>query len=157
MLIAEGLVPRPEILATWRPGIGKAGLSGAFPDGGGLMLVASGLVKRYGTRPALDGFDLTVAPGEIVGLIGPNGAGKTTFVEIVSGLVRPDAGTVLVGGRDALRSGRAVRRLAGVAPQERKSTDWKTTETPAAAALRKDQARKRRSGALLERWVTSGP
>jgi ABC-2 type transport system ATP-binding protein len=82
------------------------------------MLVASGLVKRYGTRPALDGFDLTVAPGEIVGLIGPNGAGKTTFVEIVTGLVRPDAGTVLLGGRDALRSGRAVRRLAGVAPQE---------------------------------------
>ena len=82
------------------------------------MLVASALVKRYGTRPALDGFDLTVAPGEIVGLIGPNGAGKTTFVEIVSGLVRPDAGTVLVGGRDALQSGRAVRRLTGVAPQE---------------------------------------
>jgi ABC-2 type transport system ATP-binding protein len=118
MLIAEGLVPRPGILATWRPGIARAGLSGACPDGGGQMLVASGLVKRYGTRPALDGFDLTVAPGEIVGLIGPNGAGKTTFVEIVTGLVRPDAGTVLLGGRDALRSGRAVRRLAGVAPQE---------------------------------------
>ena len=118
MLIAEGPVPRPEILATWRPAIGRAGRSGAFPDGDGQMLVTSGLVKRYGTRPALDGFDLTVAPGEIVGLIGPNGAGKTTFVEIVSGLVRPDAGTVVVGGRDALRSGRAVRRLTGVAPQE---------------------------------------
>ena len=82
------------------------------------MQVASGLVKRYGKRPALDRFDLTVAPGEITGLIGPNGAGKTTFVEIVTGLVRPDAGTVLVGGRDALRSGRAVRRLTESAPQE---------------------------------------
>src|SRR6201996_7934663 len=65
------------------------------------MLTAEGLMKRYGTRLALAGFDLTVAPGEIAGLIGPNGAGKTTFVEIVTGLVRPDAG-----------------RLIGVAPQE---------------------------------------
>jgi ABC-2 type transport system ATP-binding protein len=89
------------------------------------MLFAEGLVKRYGTHLALDEFGLTVAPGEIAGLIGPNGAGKTTFVEIVTGLVRPDAGRVLIGGRDALRSGRdvrrsgrAVRRLIGVAPQE---------------------------------------
>jgi ABC-2 type transport system ATP-binding protein len=81
------------------------------------MLIAEGLIKRYGRRQALAGFDLTVAPGEITGLIGPNGAGKTTFVEIVTGLVRPDAGQVLVGGRNALRS-RAVRRLIGVAPQE---------------------------------------
>ncbi|GAA4607268.1 daunorubicin resistance protein DrrA family ABC transporter ATP-binding protein [Actinoallomurus liliacearum] len=82
------------------------------------MLTAEGLVKRYGRRRALDGFDLEVAPGEIVGLIGHNGAGKTTFVEIVTGLVRPDAGRVRVGGRDALRAGPAVRRLLGVAPQE---------------------------------------
>ncbi|WP_405086934.1 ABC transporter ATP-binding protein [Microbispora sp. NBC_01389] len=78
------------------------------------MLVAEGLVKRYGRRGALDGFDLSVASGEIVGLIGHNGAGKTTFVEVVTGLVRPDAGRVRIGGR----SGRAVRRLLGVAPQE---------------------------------------
>ncbi|MFJ4787836.1 ABC transporter ATP-binding protein [Streptomyces sp. NPDC088794] len=82
------------------------------------MLVADGLVKCYGRRHALDGFDLSVAPGEIVGLIGHNGAGKTTFVEIVTGLVRPDAGRLLVGTHDALRAGRAARRLLGVAPQE---------------------------------------
>jgi ABC-2 type transport system ATP-binding protein len=82
------------------------------------MLIAEGLVKRYGKCLALDGFSLTVARGEITGLIGPNGAGKTTFVEIVTGLVRPDAGQVLVGGRNAVRSGRAVRRMIGVAPQE---------------------------------------
>ena len=82
------------------------------------MLTAEGLMKRYGTHLALAGFDLAVAPGEIAGLIGPNGAGKTTFVEIVTGLVRPDAGQVMVCGRNALRSGRAVRRLIGVAPQE---------------------------------------
>jgi ABC-2 type transport system ATP-binding protein len=85
------------------------------------MLMAEGLFKRYGTRLALAGFDLSVEAGEVTGLIGPNGAGKTTFVEVVTGLVRPDAGRVLVGGRDTTRSGRsgrAVRRLMGVAPQE---------------------------------------
>jgi ABC-2 type transport system ATP-binding protein len=82
------------------------------------MLAAEGLVKRYGARRALDGFDLTVAPGEITGLIGHNGAGKTTFVEIVTGLTRPDAGRVSVGGVDVLRSPRAARALIGHAPQE---------------------------------------
>ena len=82
------------------------------------MLVAADLVKRYGARMALAGFSLTIAPGEIVGLIGPNGAGKTTFVEIVTGLVRPDAGQVTVGGQNVLRAGRAARRLIGSAPQE---------------------------------------
>lgn len=82
------------------------------------MLAAEALVKRYGRRRALDGFDLEIAQGEIVGLIGHNGAGKTTFVEIVAGIVRPDAGRLRIGGRDALRAGRAVRRSLGVAPQE---------------------------------------
>ncbi|MDI2126510.1 ABC transporter ATP-binding protein [Yinghuangia seranimata] len=85
------------------------------------MLISEGLVKRYGGRRVLDGFDLTVGSGEIVGLIGHNGAGKTTFVEIVTGLVRPDAGRLRIGGLDALRSarsGREARRRLGVAPQE---------------------------------------
>ncbi len=82
------------------------------------MLRAEGLTKRYGDRRALDGFDLSVQPGEITGLVGHNGAGKTTFVEVVTGLVRPDAGTVTVAGIDARRRPRAARRLIGVAPQE---------------------------------------
>ncbi|WRZ88465.1 ABC transporter ATP-binding protein [Streptomyces sp. NBC_01007] len=82
------------------------------------MLIAEGLVKRYGPRRALDGFDLTVQAGEIVGLIGHNGAGKTTFVEIVAGLVLPDTGRISIATLDALRAGRAARRLLGVAPQE---------------------------------------
>ncbi len=79
------------------------------------MLAVTGLVKTYGARRALDGFDLTVQPGEIVGLVGRNGAGKTTFVEVVTGLVRRDAGQVRIAG---LRDSRAARRLLGVAPQE---------------------------------------
>ena len=82
------------------------------------MLSAHDLVKRYGGTPALDGFSLDVAPGEIAGLIGHNGAGKSTFVEAVTGLTRPDAGRITVGGLDALRHSRRARRLIGLAPQE---------------------------------------
>jgi len=82
------------------------------------VLAVAGLVKLYGDTAALDGFELTVAPGEIAGLIGHNGAGKTTFVEVVTGLVRPDAGRVQVAGFDALRESRRARQLIGVAPQE---------------------------------------
>ncbi|SEG70642.1 ABC-2 type transport system ATP-binding protein [Actinacidiphila yanglinensis] len=87
-------------------------------EGSGGMLAARGLRKRYGGRTALDGFTLDVGPGEITGLIGHNGAGKTTFVEVVTGLVRPDAGRVEVCGTDALAHPRAARALLGVAPQE---------------------------------------
>lgn len=77
------------------------------------MLEAIELAKRYGPVTALDGFSLTVAAGEIVGLVGHNGAGKTTFVEIVSGLVRPDSGKVTIDGK----SPAAARGQVGVAPQ----------------------------------------
>jgi ABC-2 type transport system ATP-binding protein len=82
------------------------------------MLRTEGLTKRYGDKCALDGFDLSVQPGEIAGLVGHNGAGKTTFVEVVTGLLRPDAGKITVAGIDARRHPRAARRLIGVAPQE---------------------------------------
>lgn len=77
------------------------------------VLEASDLVKRYGPVTALDGFSLRAVPGEIVGLIGHNGAGKTTFVEIVSGLIRPDSGRVTIDGL----SPAAARGRVGVAPQ----------------------------------------
>ncbi len=82
------------------------------------MLAAEGLEKRYGERRALDGFSIEVRPGEITGLIGHNGAGKTTFVEVVTGLLRPEAGRVRVCGIDARARPRAARALMGVAPQE---------------------------------------
>jgi ABC-2 type transport system ATP-binding protein len=101
---------------------GRAAVRGTFPAGrdhaADPVLVVAGLVKHYGSRTALDGFDLTVRAGEIAGLVGHNGAGKTTFVEIVTGLVKPDAGTVTIGGIDGLRESRRARRLVGVSPQE---------------------------------------
>jgi ABC-2 type transport system ATP-binding protein len=78
------------------------------------VLEASGLVRRYGARVALDGFDLSVAAGEIAGLVGHNGAGKTTFARVTAGLLAPHAGTVLVAGRAPARA----RPLLGLAPQE---------------------------------------
>lgn len=77
------------------------------------MLDATELWKSYTDVPALRGFSLRAGRGEIVGLIGHNGAGKSTFTNIVSGLLRPDRGTVLVDGRPP----RATRGLLGVAPQ----------------------------------------
>jgi ABC-2 type transport system ATP-binding protein len=82
------------------------------------VLAAKALVKTFGRLRALDDFTLHVAAGEIAGLVGPNGAGKTTFVEIVTGLIRPDAGNVTVGGIDALKQPRAARALLSVCPQE---------------------------------------
>ena len=58
-----------------------------------------GLRRAYGGVPAVDGVDLTIAPGEVVALLGPNGAGKSTVVDMLLGLTRPDAGTVTVFGR----------------------------------------------------------
>lgn len=66
---------------------------------------------------ALDGLDLRVEPGEIVGLIGHNGAGKSTFINIAAGLERSDAGSVLVAGYDAQRAPRQARSRLGLAPQ----------------------------------------
>ena len=81
-------------------------------------LLVEGVTKSYGATRALDGVDLTVAAGTILGLLGPNGAGKTTLVSIVSGLRRPDAGRVEVCGIDVARSPQPARQLIGIAPQE---------------------------------------
>jgi ABC-2 type transport system ATP-binding protein len=81
------------------------------------IIEASGLTKRFGRVAALDGLDLVVEPGQVVALLGPNGAGKTTFVRAVATLVRPDAGTLRVGGFDVTRQGRYVRTLIGLAGQ----------------------------------------
>jgi ABC-2 type transport system ATP-binding protein len=100
-------------------GVPGGGRDTRVPGGGRVTgLVAEGLAKRYGRSVALDDFTLSVSPGEIVGLVGHNGAGKTTFVEMVSGLGRPDAGRISVAGIDALAHPRQARARLGVCPQE---------------------------------------
>ena len=78
---------------------------------------ARGLTKRYDTVTALDGLDLNVAAGTVLGLLGPNGAGKTTAVSILTTLVRPDAGTATVAGVDVVGNPRKVRSLIGLSGQ----------------------------------------
>ncbi|MDJ0381340.1 ABC transporter ATP-binding protein [Streptomyces sp. G-G2] len=73
-----------------------------------------GLVKRYGTRTAVDGLDLTVPRASVTAVLGPNGAGKTTTVEICEGYRRPDAGTVRVLGLDPAADAQALRPRVGV-------------------------------------------
>jgi ABC-2 type transport system ATP-binding protein len=85
------------------------------------MIIADGLVKIYRGRKsevrALDGIDLTVPEGTVLGLLGPNGAGKTTAVRILATLLKPDGGHATVAGHDVVREPDAIRRLIGLSGQ----------------------------------------
>ncbi|WP_456698460.1 ATP-binding cassette domain-containing protein [Aeromicrobium sp. P5_D10] len=78
---------------------------------------AEGLTKHYGATKALDGIDLSVPEGSVLGVLGPNGAGKTTAVRILATLLRPDAGTAIVAGHDVMKDPNAVRRSIGLTGQ----------------------------------------
>ena len=78
---------------------------------------AEGLTKRFGKTAALDGVDLEVRSGSVVGLLGPNGAGKTTAVRILATLLRPDGGRAEVAGFDVVRQAARVRRRIGLVGQ----------------------------------------
>jgi lipopolysaccharide export system ATP-binding protein len=67
------------------------------------LLKVQGLVKSYGRRRVVDGVEFDVDPGEIVGLLGPNGAGKTTSFRMACGMIDPDAGRVMLGGKDVTK------------------------------------------------------
>jgi ABC-2 type transport system ATP-binding protein len=81
------------------------------------MIEAEGLRKRFGTTQALDGLDLTVRSGRILGVLGPNGAGKTTAVRVLTTLTTPDAGQARVAGFDVVTQADEVRRSIGVTAQ----------------------------------------
>ncbi len=86
-----------------------------------MAITAEGLVKIYRTRKhevrALDGIDLEVAEGTVLGLLGPNGAGKTTTVRILATLLRPDAGRATVAGFDVRTQAHEIRRVIGLSGQ----------------------------------------
>ncbi len=83
-----------------------------------LMIEAHGLTKRYGSTLALNGIDLEVPKGAILGVLGPNGAGKTTAVRILTTLATPDGGSARVAGHDVVREKAAVQRNIGVTAQD---------------------------------------
>ena len=94
-----------------------------FPAGSGTesgtssAIRAEGLVKHFGETVALDGLDLTVRSGSVLGVLGPNGAGKTTLVRVLSTLVAPDEGRATVAGLDVVAEADEVRRLIGLTGQ----------------------------------------
>ena len=85
------------------------------------VITAEGLVKIYKSRKsevrALDGVDLTVAEGTVLGLLGPNGAGKTTAVRILATLLKPDAGRATIAGLDVVRQAQEIRSIIGLSGQ----------------------------------------
>jgi len=78
-------------------------------------LAAAGVVVRFGGLTALDAIDLEVAPGTTVGLVGPNGAGKTTLFNVMSGLIRPNEGSIRLAGHDVTRLSPPARARRGLA------------------------------------------
>ena len=82
-----------------------------------MAIEVAGLVKRYKEVTALDGVDLRVPRGTVLGLLGPNGAGKTTIVRILTTLLQPDEGSATIDGVDVLTNPREVRRRLGLSGQ----------------------------------------
>ncbi|WP_062522622.1 ATP-binding cassette domain-containing protein [Demequina silvatica] len=82
-----------------------------------LAIETQGLVKIYGKQRAVDGIDLAIARGGVHGFLGPNGAGKTTAIRMLATLIRPDAGSARVLGRDVVREADTVRGLVSLTGQ----------------------------------------
>jgi ABC-2 type transport system ATP-binding protein len=122
-------------------------------------LEATGLVKRFGKTHALDGLNLTMQAGQVMALLGPNGAGKTTFVNLVATLLRPDAGTLRVGGVDVARQPGSVRRLVALAGQSAAVEPTMTGRENVVMVARLFGASagdaRRDAGAVLERMALS--
>ncbi|HEV3028676.1 MAG TPA: ATP-binding cassette domain-containing protein [Planctomycetota bacterium] len=81
------------------------------------MIDVKGLVKAYGSKRAVDGVSFSVRRGEILGFLGPNGAGKSTTMKMITGFLRPDAGTARVDGIDVAQDPVAAKRKLGYLPE----------------------------------------
>ena len=121
------------------------------------VLAAHGLVKRFGGLTALEGIDLAVQPGEVLGIIGVNGAGKTTLMNCICGLYRPDAGEIFLAGErvtgllphDIARRG--VGRTFQVPRVFRRISLIDNLLVPVLRERASDQTLQRRAEAMLER------
>ena len=86
-----------------------------------LLVTCTGVVKRYGSKPALSGVNLELGRGRIVGLLGPNGSGKTTLIKILCGLLQPTEGAVLIDGQTV---GPYTKSVISYLPDRMYFADW---------------------------------
>src|SRR5579864_9471343 len=85
---------------------------------GEAAIAVTGLRKSFGPKEAVAGIDLEIAAGSLAGLVGPNGAGKTTSLSMMTGLLRPDGGRVVINGLDMWADPPAAKAIIGVVPSE---------------------------------------
>lgn len=110
--VAESAIAPPE----YEPVPGADLVPAPMPSQTDAMLSVRGLTKRFDDTTAVRAIDLDVPTGSIFGIVGPNGAGKTTTLSMITGLLRPDAGTVTVHGADVWADPVAAKRQLGVLP-----------------------------------------
>ncbi|MFE1903447.1 ATP-binding cassette domain-containing protein [Streptomyces gardneri] len=119
-------------------------------------IYAEGLVKTFGDVRALDGVDLDVPEGTVLGLLGPNGAGKTTTVRVLTTLLQPDSGRAVVAGTDVLKHPEKVRRSIGLSGQfaavDEYLTGRENLQMVGQLYQMKAKAAKARADELLERF-----
>lgn len=89
------------------------------------ILECRGLVKQYGYRRALNGVNLTIERGKIIGLLGPNGSGKSTLIKLANGLITPTAGEILINGK---APGEESKKIVSYLPDKNYLNEWMTVE-----------------------------
>jgi ABC-type multidrug transport system ATPase subunit len=89
------------------------------------IIVAKNLIKSYNDTRAVDGLDLNIEEGEFFGFLGPNGAGKTTTIRMLTGIIRPDEGSIAIAGH-SLDDRKSISGIIGVIPESRGFYDWMT-------------------------------
>ncbi len=121
LAVRDAAVPNGQVRA------GRTVTRATTSDGkaivGGPAIKVLGLRKSFGAKEAVAGIDLEIAAGSFAGLVGPNGAGKTTSLSMMTGLLRPDAGQILINGLDVWADPPAAKAIIGVVPAEARLFD----------------------------------